>query len=57
MRAKEIKEDPVMKNVYYQGRPVYIQSVDDDTHMVTIRFTKEEEDLHEVEVTDLVEEN
>ncbi|RCW76926.1 H-type small acid-soluble spore protein [Saliterribacillus persicus] len=57
MRAKEIKDDPVMQDVIYNGEYVYIQSVDDDRQIALVNYTKESEDAFEVDVTNLYEEN
>ncbi|WP_163581287.1 H-type small acid-soluble spore protein [Gracilibacillus saliphilus] len=56
MRAKEIKDDPVMKNVVYNGRYVYIEDVNDETQQALVRYTKHEEGHFEVNVTNLTEE-
>ncbi|KAB8126644.1 H-type small acid-soluble spore protein [Gracilibacillus oryzae] len=56
MRAKDIKDDPVMKDVVYNGEYVYILEVDDETQKATVRYKKESEDTFEVDVTELSEE-
>lgn len=55
IRAKEIKDDPVMQDVYYNGKPVYINDVNEDTQQATVRYTKESEDFFVVDVTELIE--
>ncbi|MFD2654887.1 H-type small acid-soluble spore protein [Gracilibacillus thailandensis] len=55
MRAKEIKDDPVMKDVVYNGKYVYIEDVNDETQKALVRYTKHEEGHFEVDVTNLVE--
>ncbi|QGH36686.1 small, acid-soluble spore protein, H family [Gracilibacillus salitolerans] len=56
MRAKEIKDDPVMKDVVHNGKYVYIEDVNDETQQALVRYTKRSEGLFEVDVTNLVEE-
>ncbi|WP_018931863.1 small, acid-soluble spore protein, H family [Gracilibacillus lacisalsi] len=56
MRAKEIKDDPVMKDVVHNGKYVYIEDVNDETQKALVRYTKSSEGLFEVDVTNLVEE-
>lgn len=56
MRAKEIKDDPVMKDVLHNGQYVYIIDVDDDTQNVLVRYTKQSDEVFEVDVTELYEE-
>ncbi|MGP4039224.1 H-type small acid-soluble spore protein [Gracilibacillus sp. D59] len=55
MRAKEIKDDPVMKDVVYNGKYVYIEDVNDETQQALVRYTKEAAGEFEVDVTNLVE--
>ncbi len=55
MRAKEINDDPVMQNVIYNGKYVYIEDVDDNTQKALVRYTKESEETFEVNVQDLFE--
>ncbi|MCZ0703520.1 H-type small acid-soluble spore protein [Natronobacillus azotifigens] len=57
MRAKEIKDDPIMKSVLYNGRYVYIHEVNDETQKALVHYTKKSEDAFEVDVTDLTEED
>ncbi|UOQ49929.1 H-type small acid-soluble spore protein [Gracilibacillus caseinilyticus] len=56
MRAKDIKDDPVMQDVVYNGKYVYIEDVNDETQEALIRYTKESTDTFEVDVTQLTEE-
>ncbi|UOQ83344.1 H-type small acid-soluble spore protein [Gracilibacillus salinarum] len=56
MRAKDIKDDPVMQDVVYNGKYVYIEDVNDETQKALIRYTKESNDTFEVDVTQLTEE-
>ncbi|SFL70570.1 Small acid-soluble spore protein H family protein [Gracilibacillus orientalis] len=56
MRAKEIKEDPVMKDVVHNGKYVYIKDVNDETQKALVRYTKRSEEHFEVDVTHLSEE-
>ncbi|WP_058308984.1 H-type small acid-soluble spore protein [Gracilibacillus massiliensis] len=55
MRAKEIKDDPVMQDVVYNGGYVYIEDVNDDTQKALVRYTKQSEETFEVDVTELTE--
>lgn len=55
MRAKEIKDDPVMKEVKYNDKFVYIDAVDDETQRATVFYTNKSEEPFEVPVQDLVE--
>ncbi|GAA0309339.1 H-type small acid-soluble spore protein [Gracilibacillus halotolerans] len=55
MRAKEIKDDPVMQEVKYKDKFVYIDDVDEDTQRATVHFTNKSEEKFEVAVQDLVE--
>jgi H-type small acid-soluble spore protein len=55
MRAKDIKDDPVMKEVYYDGKQVYIVDVDDHAQKALVRFTKESEDTFQVNIQELEE--
>lgn len=57
MRAKDIKEDPEMRDVLYNGKYVYIVDVDDESQKALIRYTKRSEETFEVDVTDLTEED
>lgn len=56
MRAKDIKDDPVMKNVLYNGKYVFIEEVNDETQKALVHYTKRSEETFEVDVTDLTEE-
>ncbi|WP_017187171.1 H-type small acid-soluble spore protein [Alkalibacillus haloalkaliphilus] len=56
MRAKEIKDDPNMKNVVYKGKYVYIDEVNDDKQKAIIHYLKESGTKFEVDVTKLEEE-
>ncbi|WP_232824087.1 MULTISPECIES: H-type small acid-soluble spore protein [Paraliobacillus] len=56
MRAKDIKDNPVMKDVVYNGKYVYIHDVDDESQKALINYTKKSETEFEVDVTELKEE-
>ncbi|MDV2581532.1 H-type small acid-soluble spore protein [Alkalibacillus haloalkaliphilus] len=56
MRAKEIKDDPNMKNVVYKGKYVYINEVNDDKQKAIIHYLNESGTEFEVDVTELKEE-
>ncbi|MDQ0351479.1 H-type small acid-soluble spore protein [Alkalibacillus filiformis] len=56
MRAKEIKDDPNMKNVVYNGKYVYIEDVNDEKQKAIIHYLKESGKEFEVDVTELKEE-
>ncbi|MGN8646079.1 H-type small acid-soluble spore protein [Gracilibacillus sp. HCP3S3_G5_1] len=55
MRAKEIKDDPVMKDVVYNGKYVYIEEVDDESQKALVTYTKDSEGHFEVDVSELKE--
>lgn len=57
MRAKDIKEDPEMRDVLYNGKYVYIVDVDEESQKALVRYTKRSEETFEVNVTDLMEED
>lgn len=56
MRAKDIKDDPNMKDVVYNGKYVYIHDVDDVSQKALINYTKKSEIEFDVDVTELKEE-
>jgi small acid-soluble spore protein H (minor) len=55
-RAKEIVESMDMINVTYEGTPVIIQHVDDNTKMARIYLKSDPENEREVPVLNLIEE-
>jgi small acid-soluble spore protein H (minor) len=55
-RAKEIAESMDMINVTYEGAPVIIQHVDDNTKMARIFYKTDPENEREVPVLNLIEE-
>lgn len=55
-RAKEIVASPVMANVTYNGRPIYIQHIDENTEMARIYPLSQPEAEQEVPLTSLIEE-
>ncbi|MDM5329664.1 H-type small acid-soluble spore protein [Neobacillus sp. CF12] len=55
-RAKEIVESMDMINVTYEGMPVIIQHVDDNTKMARIYSKSDPENEREVPVLNLIEE-
>jgi small acid-soluble spore protein H (minor) len=55
-RAKEIVESMDMINVTYDGMPVIIQHVDDNTKMARIYSKSDPENEREVPVLNLIEE-
>jgi small acid-soluble spore protein H (minor) len=55
-RAKEIVESMEMINVTYEGMPVIIQHVDDNTKMARIYSKSDPENEREVPVLNLIEE-
>ncbi|MFC4402600.1 small, acid-soluble spore protein, H family [Gracilibacillus xinjiangensis] len=55
MRAKDIKDDPVMKEVVHNGKYVYIVDVNDETQKALVKYKKESDDTFEVDVTELKE--
>ncbi|MCJ8008359.1 H-type small acid-soluble spore protein [Lederbergia wuyishanensis] len=54
-RAAEIAESPDMKNVMYNGKPVYIQRVDDQNDTVRVFHLDNPENEFDVLVTNLIE--
>lgn len=55
-RAKEIAESAEMINVTYEGTPVIIQHVDENTKMARIYSRQDPENEREVPVLNLIEE-
>ncbi|MFD1019816.1 small acid-soluble spore protein H [Thalassobacillus hwangdonensis] len=55
-RAKEISVSPVMANVTYNGRQVYIQHVDEQNETARIYPLDEPQDELEVSLRTLLEE-
>jgi small acid-soluble spore protein H (minor) len=55
-RAKEIAESMEMINVTYEGAPVIIQHVDDQTKMARIYAKSDPDHEREVPVMNLIEE-
>jgi small acid-soluble spore protein H (minor) len=55
-RAKEIVESADYHNVSYEGNPVIIQHVDEQTKMARIYSRKNPEDERDVPVLNLIEE-
>lgn len=55
-RAKEIAASPVMANVTYNGTPIYIQHVDENTEMARIYPLSQPEAEQEVPLMSLIEE-
>jgi small acid-soluble spore protein H (minor) len=55
-RAKEISESLEMISVTYEGSPVIIQHVDDNTKMARIYSKADPENEREVPVLNLIEE-
>ncbi|KAA6448761.1 small acid-soluble spore protein H [Bacillus swezeyi] len=54
-RAQEIVESPVMVDVTYNGRPIYIQHVDEQNGTARIYPLGQPEDEQEVPLTNLEE--
>ncbi|MFE8699524.1 H-type small acid-soluble spore protein [Cytobacillus sp. FJAT-54145] len=55
-RAKEILESAEIHNVTYDGTPVIIQNVDENTKMARIYSKTNPEDERDVPVLNLIEE-
>lgn len=55
-RAKEILESAEMHQVTYEGTPVIIQNVDEQTKMARVYFRKNPEEERDVPVLNLIEE-
>lgn len=55
-RAKEIVESAEIHNVTYEGMPVIIQNVNEDTKMARIYSKKNPEEEKDVPVLNLIEE-
>ncbi|MED1202811.1 small acid-soluble spore protein H [Heyndrickxia acidicola] len=54
-RAKEIAESPVMANVIYNGKPIYIQHVDEQNETARIYPILDPENEREVLLSELLE--
>lgn len=54
-RAQEIAASPVMANVTYQGTPIYIQNVDEQTEMARIYPLDQPEQEQSVPLDSLAE--
>lgn len=54
-RAQEIAASPVMANVTYQGKQIYIQHVDDQSGRAHIFPLDQPEQVQEVSVEELIE--
>ncbi|MBS4219606.1 H-type small acid-soluble spore protein [Bacillus sp. FJAT-49711] len=54
-RAAEIAESPDMKHVTYNGKPVYIQRVDDQNDIARVFHLDDPGNEFEVQVTNLIE--
>lgn len=54
-RVKQIVESPKEFTVLYQGVPVWIQNVDENSETARVYMREEPEDEMEVPVTELVE--
>jgi small acid-soluble spore protein H (minor) len=54
-RAKEIAASPVMANVTYNGKPIYIQQVDEQNGTATIYPLDEPKNVQTVSVNSLLE--
>jgi small acid-soluble spore protein H (minor) len=54
-RAKEIAESPVMANVIYNGKPIYIQHVDEQNETARIYPILDPENEKEVLLSELLE--
>lgn len=56
-RAKDIVTSPVMVDVTYNGKPVYIESVNENNNTAKIHFLNQPDNKHEVALNSLVEHN
>jgi small acid-soluble spore protein H (minor) len=54
-RAKEILESPIIMNVTYEGKPIIIQQVDEDSGTARIYFRENPEEEMTVPLTSLME--
>lgn len=54
-RAREIASSPAMVNVTYNGTPIYIESVNDNTDTCNIHFLNKPKNSREVSLTTLQE--
>ncbi|KAB8137783.1 H-type small acid-soluble spore protein [Gracilibacillus oryzae] len=55
IRAKEITQDPNMKDVEYLGEKVYILSVDEESKKALVRYRENSDKTVEVDVRQLDE--
>lgn len=54
-RAKEISSCTTMMNVTYNGTPIYIESVNENTETANVHFLNNPKNSREVSVTNLQE--
>lgn len=54
-RAKKIAVSSEMANVMYNGEPVYIEQINQNTERVSIHYLNQPENSLEVHLTQLVE--
>ncbi|OEH85135.1 small, acid-soluble spore protein, H family [Desulfuribacillus stibiiarsenatis] len=55
LRAHDIASSPSMVDVTYNGAPIYIEQVHDESNTVTVHFLDKPEEKHTVSVTHLLE--
>lgn len=54
-RAKQIAMSPIMANVTYEGRPIYIENVNESSMTADIHFLNNPENRRQIPLADLVE--
>lgn len=54
-RAKEIASSPIMANVSYNGKPIYIESVNGNKKTANIHSLDQPSNKYEVSLTSLIE--
>lgn len=54
-RAEEIASSPIMANVTYNGTPIYIESVNQNTDTANIHFLNNKKNSREVSLSNLQE--
>lgn len=54
-RAREIASSPVMANVTYNGAPIYIENVNENTGSAKIHLLNQPGNRQEVPLTNLIE--
>lgn len=54
-RAQDIASSPVMVNVTYNGTPIYIENVNEDSETASIHYLNKRDNRKEVPLANLIE--